>query len=82
MSATEANPRVPADIRESQGTAAQVGAPLESARANAVSMTEATLTDAIDVGAIRVVIRLTKITIILPSGGPMAYMSDGKVRGL
>ena len=64
MSATEAKPLVPEGIRESHGTAAQAGALLESAKTIAVSATEK--------WAYEVKTRLTKITLILTGGGPMA----------
>ena len=66
MSAIEANPRVSEGINMSHGTAAKADTPLESARINVATATEK--------DACKSVIRLTKITLILPNEAPEAYI--------
>lgn len=72
MSAIDTNPRVEADINESLGIAAKAGE-LKTASSNAK--------DADKEKAHEGVFRLTKITIILPGGGPMANVRVVGKRG-
>lgn len=73
MSAIEAKPLAPDDISVSLGTTAQAEVPYERTRATAESK--------VAENADEQVIRLTKITLILPSGGLLAYMRAMGKRG-